>query len=411
MSTDVRPGADLQAAIRPFRAAIPEEKLREMRRRISATQWPARETVADASQGVPLAVMQVAARYWGTEYDWRKCEARLNSLPQFTTRIDGLDIHFIHARSLERDAMPVIATHGWPGSVIELLKIVDPLTNPTAHAASARDAFHVVIPSLPGFGFSGQPPANGWGVERTGRAWIELMRRLGYERFFALGGDWGAGVCTAMARERPPELVATHVNFPGAVPREIAELLQGGRAPPSNLSREERRAYEQLSALYARRRAYAQMMGTRPQTLYALADSPVGLAAWLFDHPDGYGQPAAPIVAAVLGHEVNGHPAGALTRDDVLDNVTLYWVTNTAVSAARFYWESHINPYSAADVAVPTAVSIFPGENYQAPRSWVERAYHKLIYFHEMERGGHYAAWEQPELFCNEIRAAFRALR
>jgi pimeloyl-ACP methyl ester carboxylesterase len=398
-------------AIRPFRVDVPDELLVDLRRRLAATRWPDRETAPDESQGVQLATMQELVRYWGTGYDWRKCEAKLNALPQFMTEIDGLDIHFIHVRSKHENALPLIVTHGWPGSVIEQLKIIDPLINPTAHSASASDAFHVVIPSLPGFGFSARPTTTGWGPDRTARAWLVLMKSLGYTRFAAQGGDLGAGVCTAIAKQAPPELLGIHTNFPGTIPLDIAKALQSGDPPPVGLSDEERRAYEQLNVLFAKRRAYAQMMATRPQTLYGLADSPVGLAAWMFDHGDGYGQPAAAVTSAALGRTINGHPAGDLTRDDVLDDFTLYWLTNTAVSAARFYWESHINLYNAADVSIPAAVSVFPGENYQAPRSWAERAYHKLIYYNQVDQGGHYAAWEQPRLFSEEVRAGFRPLR
>jgi pimeloyl-ACP methyl ester carboxylesterase len=307
--------------------------------------------------------------------------------------------------------LPLIVTHGWPGSVIEQLKIIDPLTNPTAHGGSASDAFHLVIPSLPGFGFSARPTTAGWGAERTARAWVVLMQRLGYTQFVSQGGDLGAGVCTAMARQAHPELLAIHTNFPGTIPSDIAKLLQVGDPLPSGLSADESRAYKQLTLLFAKRRAYAQMMATRPQALYGLADSPVGLAAWMFDHGDGYDQPAATMTSAVLGRTINGYSAGDLTRDDVLDDFTLYWLTNTAVSAARFYWELHFSLYNAANVSVPAAVSVFPGENYQAPRSWTERAYHKLIYFNELDKGGHYAAWEQPKLFAEEVRAGFRSLR
>jgi pimeloyl-ACP methyl ester carboxylesterase len=397
--------------IRPFQINVPEDALVDLRRRINATRWPDRETVADESQGVQLATIQELARYWGTDYDWRKCEARLNALPQFITEIDGLDIHFIHVRSKHERALPLIVTHGWPGSVIEQLKIIGPLTDPTAHGASKSDAFHLVVPSIPGYGFSARPTTAGWDNVRTASAWVVLMKRLGYTQFVAQGGDLGAGVCTAMAKQAPPELLGIHTNFPGTIPPDTAKALQAGDPPPSSLSADELRAYEQLKVLFARRRFYASMMGTRPQTLYGLADSPAGLAAWLFDHPDGYGQPAAAITSAVAGRTINGHPAGDLTRDDVLDDFTLYWLTNTAISAARFYWESHINFYAAADVSTPAAVSVFPGENYQAPRSWAERAYHKLIYFHEVDKGGHYAAWEQPALFSAEVRAGFRPLR
>ena len=400
-----------KTTIRPFQVKVPAAELAELRRRINSTRWPDRETVTDESQGAPLATIQELARYWATDYDWRKCEAKLNALPQFITEIDGLDIHFIHVHSKHENALPLIVTHGWPGSVIEQLKIIDPLTNPAAHGGSASDAFHLVIPSLPGFGFSGKPTTAGWGAERTARAWVVLMQRLGYTRFVAQGGDLGAGVCTAMSRQAPPELLAIHTNFPGTIPSDIAKSLQAGAPPPSGLSADESRAYQQLTVLFAKRRAYAQMMATRPQALYGLADSPVGLAGWMFDHGDGYDQPAAAMTSAVLGHTVNGYSAGDLTRDDVLDDFTLYWLTNTAISAARFYWELHLNLYSAANVSLPAAVSVFPGENYQAPRSWTERAYHKLIYYNQVDRGGHYAAWEQPKLFSEEVRAGFRSLR
>ena len=333
-------------AIRPFRIDVPEEALIDLRQRLAATRWPERETVVDETQGVQLAAMQEIARYWGTEYDWHKAAAKLNTLPQFVTEIDGLDIHFIHVRSKHENALPLIVTHGWPGSVIEQLKIIDPLTNPTAHSASASDAFHLVLPSLPGFGFSGKPIATGWGPERTARAWVELMKRLGYAQFVAQGGDLGAGVCTAMGRLAPAALLGIHTNLPGTIPPDIAKSLALGDAPPPTLSADEKRAYEELAVLFAKRRAYAQMMATRPQTLYGLSDSPLGLAAWVLDHGDGYGQPAAAIMSAVLGRTINGHPAYDLTRDEVLDDITLYWLTNTAVSAARYYWEQHINLYN-----------------------------------------------------------------
>ena len=398
-------------AIRPFRVTIPGEQLVDLRRRIAATRWPERETVADDSQGVPLAMIQELARYWQADYDWRKCEAKLHALPQFITEIDGLDIHFIHVRAKHENALPLIVTHGWPGSVIEQLKIIDPLTNPTAHGASASDAFHLVIPSLPGYGFSAKPSTTGWGPDHIARAWVVLMKRLGYTQFVAQGGDWGSPISNLMAKQGHPELLGIHVNLPATVPPDIVKALQAGDPPPSDLSADERRAYEQLTIALTKKRAYAQIMGTRPQTLYGLADSPVSLAAWLIDHGDGYAQPAAAITSAVLGRTINGHPAGDLTRDDVLDDITLYWVTNTGVSSGRLYWENKLNLYAAADVSIPAAVTVFPGENYQAPRSWTERAYHKLIYFNEVDRGGHFAAWEQPQVFSQEVRAGFRSLR
>jgi len=398
-------------AIRQFKINVPEAELAELRKRINATRWPERETVADDSQGVPLAMIQELARYWAKDYDWRKCEARLNALPQFMTEIDGLDIHFIHVRSKHENALPMIVTHGWPGSVIEQLKIVDPLTNPTAHGASASDAFHLVIPSMPGYGFSGKPTATGWDPAHIARAWTVLMKRLGYGQFVSQGGDWGGAITNVMGEQAPPELLGIHVNFPATIPPDIAKALQCGDPAPSSLSDDERRAYGQLQILYAKRRAYAQIMGTRPQTLCGLADSPVGLAAWLIDHGDGWAQPAAAVTSAVLGRTINGHPAGALTRDDVLDDITLYWLTNTAISSARLYWENRVGLYNAVNVPVPAAVSVFPGENYEAPRSWAERAYHKLIYFNTLDKGGHYAAWEQPQLFSEEVRAGFRPLR
>jgi pimeloyl-ACP methyl ester carboxylesterase len=400
------------SAIRPFTIPkVSEAELEAFRSRIAATRWPDQETVADDSQGVPLAMLRELARHWATDYDWRKCEAKLNALPQFMTEIDGLDIHFIHVRSGHDHAMPLIVTHGWPGSVIEQLKIIGPFTDPTAHGAAASDAFDLVIPSLPGYGYSGKPTTTGWDPARIARAWVVLMKRLGYPRFASQGGDWGGAVTNVMAQQAPPELLGIHVNFPAVIPPGVAKALQCGGPPPAGLAADERRAYEQLNTLYTRRRAYAAMMGTRPQTLYGLADSPVGLAAWLLDHGDGWGQPAAPVTSAVLGHTSHGHPAGDLSRDDVLDNITLYWLTNTAVSSARLYWENKLSLYNAADVWVPAAVSAFPGENYQAPRSWTEQAYRNLIYYNQPGQGGHFAAWEQPQLFSQEVRAGLRPLR
>jgi pimeloyl-ACP methyl ester carboxylesterase len=398
-------------AIRPIRIHIPDKDIVDLRHRLAATRWPEKETVADGTQGVPLATMRELVRHWQTDYDWRKVEARLNALPQFITEIDGLDIHFIHVRSKHDKALPLIVTHGWPGSVIEQLKIIDPLSNPTANGASASDAFHLVIPSLPGYGFSGKPAETGWGPERIARAWVVLMKRLGYTRFVAQGGDWGSPISNEMGKLNAPELLGIHVNLPGTVPPEIFKMIAAGDPPPSDLSAGERRAFDQIKLAFTKRRAYALEMGTRPQTLYGLADSPVALASWMVDHGDGYDQPAASITSAVFGHTVNGHSAGDLTRDDVLDDITLYWLTNTGVSSGRIYWENRINLYVAADVPIPAAITVFPGENYQAPRSWAEKAYHKLIYFNEVDKGGHFAAWEQPALFSAEVRAALRSLR
>ena len=393
--------------IRPFHVEVPEEKLTELRRRITATQWPEKETVADQSQGVPLAMMQELARSWATGYDWRRCEAALNALPQFITEIDGLDIHFIHVRSQHQDALPLIVNHGWPGSVIEQLKIIGPLTDPTAHGGSAADAFHVVIPSMPGYGFSGKPARTGWGPERMGRAWAELMTRLGYPRFVAQGGDWGAFIVDLMGVQQLPGLLAIHTNYPGTVPAEIDAAAAAGAPAPAGLSAEERRAYEGLVFSY-KQVAYAKFMGTRPQTLYGIADSPVGLAAWLLDHGDGDGQPAAGLVSAL---DRTTSDIGELTRDEVLDNFTLYWLTNTGVSASRLYWEYKGGFFNVKGVSIPVAVSVFPGEQYRAPRSWTKNAYPNLIYFNEVDKGGHFAAWEQPELFSQEIRAGFRSIR
>jgi pimeloyl-ACP methyl ester carboxylesterase len=388
-------------AIRPFEVSFPETELTELRRRINATRWPERETVNDESQGVQFDTMQKLAHYWGTDYDWRKCEAKLQALPHFITELDGLDIHFIHVRSKHENALPLIITHGWPGSVIEQLKIVEPLTDPTAHGGTEADAFHLVIPSMPGYGFSGKPTTTGWGPERIARAWITLMNRLGYTQYAAQGGDWGSLIVDLMGVEAPPELVGVHTNMAGAVPDEIAKLLPGG-PPPSDLSPDEKDAFDHLSYFYTHGLGYALEMGNRPQTLYALSDSPIGLAAWMLDHDiDSY-----KLIARVFDGESEG-----LTRDEVLDNVTFYWLTNTAVSSARLYWENKLAFFAPKNSKVPTAVSVFANEIYAAPKSWVEKAYPNLIFFNKHDKGIHFAAWEQPELLTSDLRAAFKSLR
>jgi len=389
-------------AIRPFNISIPAEALTDLRQRIKATRWPDKETVNDQSQGVQLATIQKLARYWSTDYDWRKCEAKLKALPNFITTIDGVDIHFIHVRSKEKNALPIIITHGWPGSIIEQLKIIDPLTNPTAHGGKAEDAFDVVIPSLPGYGFSGKPATTGWDPIRIARAWIVLMKRLGYTKFVAQGGDWGNAVTEQMALLGEPELIGIHTNMPATVPPDIDKAAFGGAPAPAGLSPDEKHAYDQLAYFYKHGLGYATEMANRPQTIYGIGDSPVGMAAWMIDHDaDSY---------ALIARVFDGQREG-LTRDDILDNATLYWLTNTTISSARLYWESKLAFFAPKGIAIPVAVSAFPNELYQAPRSWTEKAYPKLIHYNKLDKGGHFAAWEQPELITQELRTAFKTLR
>jgi len=393
--------------IRPFEVHVSDSALADLRRRLRATRWPEKETVTDLSQGVPLAMMKELAQHWETSYDWRKVEAQINALPNFVTNIDGLDIHFIHVKSKEPNALPMIITHGWPGSIIEQLKIIGPLTDPTKYGGRAEDAFDVVIPSMPGYGFSGKPTTTGWDVEHMARAWAELMKRLGYTRYVAQGGDWGAFVVDYMGVQAPAGLLAIHTNMPGTVPADIDKASQAGSPPPAGLSADEKRAYDGLAFTYKHVAMY-QEMASRPQTLYGFADSPVFLAAYLLDHGDAGGQPAAAVVAGV---NRTSSSTGELTRNEILDNLTLYWLTNTGVSAARLYWEYKGGFFNVKGVKIPVAVTVFPGEQYQAPRSWAEQAYPKLIYYNRVDKGGHFAAWEEPLLFATELRAAFRSVR
>jgi pimeloyl-ACP methyl ester carboxylesterase len=389
-------------SIRPFQFHASDEALVDLRRRISATKWPGREVVSDATQGVQLETMQKLAQYWATDYDWRKVESKLNALPQFVTNIDGVDIHFIHVRSKNKNALPLIITHGWPGSIIEQLKVIDPLTNPTAHGGAASDSFDVVIPSLPGYGFSGKPTTAGWDPAHIARAWTVLMKRLGYKQFVAQGGDWGDAVTEQMAVQAPAELIGIHSNMPGAVPPAIEKALQSGNPAPSGLSADERTAYDQLDFFYKHGLSYAQEMTNRPQTLYALEDSPVGLAGWMLDHDAR----SYALIARVFDGQKEG-----LSRDDILDNITLYWLTGTAVSSARLYWENKFAFFAPKGIKIPVAVSAFPDELYQAPKSWVEQAFPNLLYYNRLAKGGHFAAWEQPEVFSKELRSAFKPLR
>ena len=404
-TASVKKGAsDNDDAIRPFHLSIPESKLLDLRKRVRATRWPDKETVTDQSQGVQLAKIQALVHYWGTEYDWRKVEGRLNALPQFVTKRDGIDIHFIHVRSRHPNALPLLITHGWPGSVLELEHAIGPLTDPTSYGGRAEDAFDVVIPSMPGYGFSERPTGKGWNPDRIGRAWAVLMQRLGYKRYVSQGGDWGSVVADAMARQAPPGLLAVHVNMPATVPDDVAKALKDGGPAPLGMSTAETAAYDSLNQFFSKNAAYGVMMVTRPQTVgYGLSDSPAGLAAWMYDK-------------FAQWTYSGGEPERALTKDQMLDDITLYWLTNSAVSSARLYWENNNNNFGSTaqktgEIALPVAVTVFPGEIYRAPKTWTEQAYHHLIYFNEVDKGGHFAAWEQPELFAGELRAAFRSIR
>lgn len=391
--------ASQEGAVYPFQVNVPEEALVDLRRRVRATRWPAKETVQDESQGVQLANLQKLVRYWGTDYNWRKVEKTLNALPMFLTEIDGLRIQFIHVKSKHPNALPLIITHGWPGSILELLKVIGPLTDPTAHGGAAEDAFDLVLPSMPGYGFSDQPTEPGWDADRIGLAWDVLMRRLGYEHYVAAGGDWGSVVCDKMAHQAPAGLLGIHVNMPATVPPEVAKFMRAGDPAPDGLAADEKAAYDQLNTFFAKNGAYGSMMTTRPQTVgYGLSDSPAGLAAWMYDK-------------FAQWTYSGGEPERSLTKDEMLDDITLYWLTNSAISSAQLYWENNANNFNAVDIAIPAAVTIFPGEIYRAPRSWTERSYHKLIYFNVVDKGGHFAQWEEPQLFSAEMRAAFRSLR
>ena len=394
-----KPASDI---IRPFHVNIPEKKLVDLKRRILATEWPERETVKDATQGVQLATIQKLASYWAKDYDWRKTEAKLNALPQFITNIDGLDIHFIHVRSKHKNALPVIITHGWPGSIIEQLKIIGPLTDPTAFGGKAEDAFDVIIPSLPGYGFSGKPTTTGWDPQHIAKAWTVLMKRLGYKKFVAQGGDWGNAITEQMALQAPPELIGIHTNMPASVPADVAKALQFNDPAPSNLSADEKHAYDQLDFFYKHGLGYANEMANRPQTLYGIQDSPIGLAAWMLDHDSAS--------LALITRVFNGQSEG-LTKEDIVENITLYWLTGTATSSSRLYWESKLPFFAPKGIEIPVAISAFPDELYQAPRSWIEKAYPKLIHYNKLEKGGHFAAWEQPKVFTEELRQSFKTLR
>jgi pimeloyl-ACP methyl ester carboxylesterase len=395
----ITPENEASTSIRPYHVNVPEAAVADLRQRVLNTRWAEKETVTDRSQGVQLAKIEVLVKYWGTGYDWRKAEAKLNALPQFITNIDGIDIQFIHVRSKNAKALPMVITHGWPGSVFELLKIVGPLTNPEAYGGKAEDAFDVVIPSMPGYGFSGKPTGTGWGADRIARAWDVLMKRLGYKTYVSSGGDWGSVVADRMAAQKPEGLLGIHVNMPATVPANIAKLLASGSPAPAGLSTKEKAAYNSLNYLYTKGAGYAGIMVTRPQTIgYSLSDSPVGLAAFFYDKFADW---------TFSG----GDPEKSLTKDEMLDDISLYWLTNTATSGAQLYWENNANNFNAVNISIPAAITVFPGEIYQAPKSWAVKSYHKLIYFHEVSKGGHFAQWEEPQLFAEELRAAFKSLR